>query len=742
MTSLLRPSRFSLSHEHDSNRTAANRAGALLMNGRLSSAALVIVVASIVLVAPLSHAQPCDPVWGEAIGVIGTNAPVHSLVVFDDGTGPALYAGGEFTEAGGTSAYYIAKWTGNTWLPVGGGMDGAVYALTVFDDGTGPALYAGGAFVTAGGVTVNGVARWDGGSWSALGSGVSGCAFADPPGSPCWTVVEALAVYDDGVGNALYVGGSFELAGGQTTNGVARWDGSVWSALGSGVAGCWPSGWCYASVKSLAVWNDGAGDALYAGGVFEQADGLIVNSVARWDGVSWSPLNGGVSGGLSTVDALTVFDDGSGPSLYVGGFYIAAGGLTTNNIAKWDGVAWAALNAGMNSRVNALAVFDDESGAALYAGGGFTTAGGAGASYIARWDGGAWSALSSGTDDTVRALTVFDDTTGDALYAGGDFTDAGGSSASYIARWGCVTLLNVTGHSPQHPDGPVSHVDVTFSQPVDPNTFDITDISIEGPGGPIAADPNSPQYQGANTWRIEFPEQSADGEYHVHVGSHIANVAGNEMDQDGDGVAGEDLDDVYDAMFVLGVTVFTEDTLVNDGDAPLRAEPVIVEPGWALTRTVDFANGTGAHYNPVDGRLYVGRRVTAIGLYRIEADGTATALWTGDECLSVLIDPDDGDVFCAEHISGRILRTAFGSTGHLSWVTGFHNDDDDPRGMAIAPVGYALNGVSAGDALVVDPGYNGLDEIWHWSPDVRKVSKSSTPTTARSSPPQMSHSTM
>ncbi|HYV29047.1 MAG TPA: hypothetical protein VFA77_16050, partial [Candidatus Eisenbacteria bacterium] len=35
-------------------------------------------------------------------------------------------------------------------------------------------LYAGGDFTTAGGVNVNQIARWDGKAWSALGSGLSG----------------------------------------------------------------------------------------------------------------------------------------------------------------------------------------------------------------------------------------------------------------------------------------------------------------------------------------------------------------------------------------------------------------------------------------------------------------------------------------------------------------------------------------------------------------------------------------
>jgi len=46
------------------------------------------------------------------------------------------------------------------WAPVGGGMNNVVWALTVFDDGTGPVLYAGGNFSAAGGVPAYRVAKW------------------------------------------------------------------------------------------------------------------------------------------------------------------------------------------------------------------------------------------------------------------------------------------------------------------------------------------------------------------------------------------------------------------------------------------------------------------------------------------------------------------------------------------------------------------------------------------------------
>jgi hypothetical protein len=69
-------------------------------------------------------------------------------------------------------------------------------------------------------------------------------------------------------GNDLYAGGAFTGAGGRSTNWIAKWDGNVWSALGSGVNN---------PVYALAV----SGDALYAGGDFTSAGSHISGFVAK-----------------------------------------------------------------------------------------------------------------------------------------------------------------------------------------------------------------------------------------------------------------------------------------------------------------------------------------------------------------------------------------------------------------------------------------------------------------------------
>jgi hypothetical protein len=87
----------------------------------------------------------------------------------------------------------------------------------------------------------------------------------------------------------------------------------------------------------------------------------------------------------AVLTALAVFDDGSGSALYAGGFFTTAGGVSANRIAKWNGTRWSPLGSGMNNSVSALTVFDGGTGPALYAGGALSTAGDRASFSIAAW---------------------------------------------------------------------------------------------------------------------------------------------------------------------------------------------------------------------------------------------------------------------------------------------------------------------------------------------------------------------
>src|SRR5436190_1707652 len=177
---------------------------------------------------------------------------VDALAVFDDGTGTALFAGGSFSQAGGTIASNTAKWNGSSWFPLANGTNDRVRTFSVFDS----QLIAGGEFVVAGNAAAGFVAAWSGSSWLELGThGGNGVNHG----------ISALLAFDDGSGSALYAGGAFEHAGDLACSSIARWDGSQWSPLADGLQS---PPFIGHQVSALASYDDGQGPALYAAGFF------------------------------------------------------------------------------------------------------------------------------------------------------------------------------------------------------------------------------------------------------------------------------------------------------------------------------------------------------------------------------------------------------------------------------------------------------------------------------------------
>ncbi len=196
-------------------------------------------------------------------------------------------------------------------------------------------VYAGGTFTNtiAGTTPLGRIARWDGSTWSPLGSGVN-------------NRVRDIAVHLDKV----YVGGSFTTAGGISANRVAVWNGSGWSALGSGVDG---------DVYAIAV----DGNQVYVGGDFQYAGGVEVNNIAVYNTTTqtWSALDNGIvfSGkscylpyGINTGwDDAIVYDILiRGELIFVGGGFNKAGSDSANNVAYWDGSSWHSMGDGITEK--------------------------------------------------------------------------------------------------------------------------------------------------------------------------------------------------------------------------------------------------------------------------------------------------------------------------------------------------------------------------------------------------------
>jgi len=366
----------------------------------------------------------CTPNWDATFAPVpfgGPNDNVWDMDVFDDGSGPALYVAGEFTGAFLTAANLVARWDGSAWTALGTGIDTVVSgneivrSLEVFDDGTGSALYAAGDFPGAGGVVAPGLARWDGTAWTAVG---------DITGN-----LTELAVIDLGSGPALYMSGTVNINGGADHQ-IVRWDGTAATVIGDS------TGWPY----SLTMFDDGTGPALYAAGRFDQINGVSANRIAKWDGTSWSALGNGIEGpNFPRVRSIKVFDDGSGPALYAAGRFDTVDGQAIENIARWDGTSWSALGTGITGIVGAvvedLEVFNDGlNGPELYAAGEFTTAGGAPAANLAKWTGSSWTTTGTGTESFITCLHTFRDDPTPSLFAGGGFASMNGQQVQKMSR--------------------------------------------------------------------------------------------------------------------------------------------------------------------------------------------------------------------------------------------------------------------------------------------------------------------
>jgi hypothetical protein len=145
-------------------------------------------------------------------------AEVDNIVEALAAHGESVVVAGDFVASGVTRVVHAGIWTGSAWQTFGQGVeydpyaDGNVFAVVA----DGPGAYVGGYFDQAGPVRVGSIARWTGQSWDALEGGVRGSTGL---GKVC-----AMAR----LGPDLYVTGDFASAAGVAASNIARWDGQAW----------------------------------------------------------------------------------------------------------------------------------------------------------------------------------------------------------------------------------------------------------------------------------------------------------------------------------------------------------------------------------------------------------------------------------------------------------------------------------------------------------------------------------
>ena len=297
-----------------------------------------------------------------------------------------LYVGGDFEFAGGKQCFGIARWNGNEWFSMGGGLvDSLGYFYYHVQDikRLNNEIYIGGNFNFVDGVNSPGISRWNGTTWQKVGDSLK--VIGGPYGS-----IIRMEVFN----NELYVVGRFDSVGNIPSKSVAKWDGSNWDAIG----GNFPGGFCYydgfyavkaykneiyiagnmnCSVGSekllkrvgnnwIQVNQAFNGDVtlnyltefqnkLYVGGYFFTQNGNVDNSLVYLENNSFMPTAGGVL--PSNCDVMQAHRG----ELYVAGQINTAGSQPINRIGKWDGTQW--LNTGLS--VTDSNRFSDPRGAIL-----------------------------------------------------------------------------------------------------------------------------------------------------------------------------------------------------------------------------------------------------------------------------------------------------------------------------------------------------------------------------------------
>ena len=330
-----------------------------------------------------------------------------------------------------------------SWKPLGSGLSEPVTALIVYDDNLVAALYDYPAYASA----------WDGSSWTSMDSIPASFAFD----------IEAFAIYD----NQLYAAGwLFEQEGLKQWGHIYKWNGSSWEEfariIGDSLYGQWPN----PQGRDLIVYDS----KLIAAGSFDSIgfsaeESIAAKNIAAWDGASWSTLGPGLGysqpqdAPVDAVNNLAIYDG----HLFASGYFNAAGGVSVNKIAVWDGYSWDSVGTG--SHDGPMVVYDNK----LYVGelywdgiswenyfsdatgsavgltvfedrlivGGVQTINGTEVNGIAAWDGFSWSSLGAGftrdngTVGGASAATIFNN----RLIVGGDFDSSGSVEVKNVAVW-------------------------------------------------------------------------------------------------------------------------------------------------------------------------------------------------------------------------------------------------------------------------------------------------------------------
>ncbi len=311
-----------------------------------------------------------------AISSLGTTEMVDgfigSFVPYNAGSGESLYVIGAFNGVrfGGVElpdSRGVVAWNGTTTTT----LSGSPFAQPLHFAQTGTVWNNKLVIAGAGGFDPQRalLTLWDGTTWTMFRDEFEG-------------VVAPVIFAAESFGGNLYFAGRFDrirvpdgIGGTVVTESrnVMGYNGTGFFSVGSGVMRI---GSAQGYGMSLKTFNDGTGEALYIGGTFNSsADGTVaLAGVARWNGTTLTPVGQGFP--LTQVRSLEVYNDGTGPALFAAGLFTTdAQSAPIRRLAKLVGNTWIEVAGGVGSNPSRLVVLPD---GRLAVGGSFTEVGAVG----------------------------------------------------------------------------------------------------------------------------------------------------------------------------------------------------------------------------------------------------------------------------------------------------------------------------------------------------------------------------
>jgi len=273
-----------------------------------------------------------------------------------------LFITGGFTKIGGADCYWYSTFNGTSFTTQSTLISGTGLRELEVCNGE---LYCTGAISYGYGT---GVFKWSGSNWNAIGNfstshsgiyadgndlyvGGDFGTISKKIGSGSFTSMPTLDNTNDNINainkfnSDIIIAGMIHTYDSIALNNIARWDGSKWQPIGSGLN---------SSANCLAVYKS----ELYVGGGFSTAGGQSAKYIAKWNGTNWSDVGGSMTGnGYNGIRDMVVYDN----KLYVVGDFDEMGGVSTKYVAIWDGTSWNSLSLDSSSNfANCVEVYNSK----------------------------------------------------------------------------------------------------------------------------------------------------------------------------------------------------------------------------------------------------------------------------------------------------------------------------------------------------------------------------------------------